>query len=797
MKQLSTEISGLLAESKNFIADDINTNGSDKNNNLIILLEQERNRKEEVIDRNIKLEAEVENLKLHIEREKLQYDIRLKEEAFKLKDQLESKTKAIEFLVSRNAELESNTNSLSNEISVLKQEKCSLEQSVENLGSACSEMRMQTQSEGKQSDEVNDYKELKEKEVQALKELLLEKEESYKELQGKLSQVTSAKDEAESKLRSMSSEFEMCKVHLMQMRGSGGHDLLNEKDSEIAVCNKELAQTRIYLSEATLRIEKLTLEQDMMTEQYRNYSRDLANQTEKMAEQMKKYKEENMRLTQRETSLVQHVGSLETQMQKFIKGGKNVTEEEICRLKHELLTSQTDLRFTTDEKEKLQQMFTDCNNQLDESSKKLSQKTGRITELEDKVLGLETTVEMLQSSSQKNCTDQAELLAACQSDKVAASMAMEQNLKLKERLDELNGAVVSLTNSKAEIMDKLEDSKQSLSQYVSIESKLSAMNEMVKEKDIMNNNLKNHIKYLEEQLRDINLVSVDNTTKYPDPFIDNHSEIKKELDHSKETIRCLNSQISELQSKLEVLSSQTRECSESRSSSRFSDGRTGMVDTDSDSCDSYIEVDSTKTPKDDSSESFIDLAQSTDIYNKVEDEETEKKDKTTNSHQSGCLDNIEALKHLEKRFISAMGQLAELSSEKEQLEYLVARLQEETETVGDYVIMYQHQRMQQKLKIQEKEDEVRQLAKDRSELQEKLNKLQGLVTNLVAGDSKDPVTEPVIEANTSESHLETEEKKKILDLLSEIDTDSNQIIARCEVTQPWFWENSQAKVMTV
>ena len=34
------------------------------------------------------------------------------------------------------------------------------------------------------------------------------------------------------------------------------------------------------------------------------------------------------------------------------------------------------------------------------------------------------------------------------------------------------------------------------------------------------------------------------------------------------------------------------------------------------------------------------------------------------------------------------------------------RLQEETDTIGDYVIMYQHQRKQQRIKIQEKEQEV-------------------------------------------------------------------------------------------
>ena len=43
-----------------------------------------------------------------------------------------------------------------------------------------------------------------------------------------------------------------------------------------------------------------------------------------------------------------------------------------------------------------------------------------------------------------------------------------------------------------------------------------------------------------------------------------------------------------------------------------------------------------------------------------------------------------------------------------------------------------------------------------------------------------------------------EEKKKILDLLTEIGTESTQIIARCEpVGEPWFWENSQGKVITV
>ena len=36
-------------------------------------------------------------------------------------------------------------------------------------------------------------------------------------------------------------------------------------------------------------------------------------------------------MVHREAGLVQHVSELEAKMQKFIAGGKNVTEEEICR----------------------------------------------------------------------------------------------------------------------------------------------------------------------------------------------------------------------------------------------------------------------------------------------------------------------------------------------------------------------------------------------------------------------------------------------------------------------------------
>ena len=65
------------------------------------------------------------------------------------------------------------------------------------------------------------------------------------------------------------------------------------------------------------------------------------------------------------------------------------------------------------------------------------------------------------------------------------------------------------------------------------------------------------------------------------------------------------------------------------------------------------------------------------------------------------------------------------------------------ETVGDYVVMYQHARQQQKLRLQEKEEQLAQVARDKDELRAKLSSLQEMVTRLIARDQDGPA--PVTE----------------------------------------------------
>ena len=111
-------------------------------------------------------------------------------------------------------------------------------------------------------------------------------------------------------------------------------------------------------------------------------------------------------------------------------------------------------------------------------------------------------------------------------------------------------------------------------------------------------------------------------------------------------------------------------------------------------------------------------------------------------------------------------------------------------------MMYQHQRHQQKLKMAEKEEQLQQLAKDRAELSSKLETLQTMVTSVMSGPDQ-VAREATAEVAVSEKMKETLEKERILELIADIGSDSAQMMATCDKFQPWFWEQSEHKVMTV
>lgn len=100
-------------------------------------------------------------------------------------------------------------------------------------------------------------------------------------------------------------------------------------------------------------------------------------------------------------------------------------------------------------------------------------------------------------------------------------------------------------------------------------------------------------------------------------------------------------------------------------------------------------------------------------------------------HSANALDRESAMKHLEQKFLKTMQDIANLTEEKQRLEHLVLQLQSETETIGEYIALYQHQRGILKQRALEKDEQLKQLAYDREQIKNKLEQLNNLVKKLV------------------------------------------------------------------
>lgn len=124
--------------------------------------------------------------------------------------------------------------------------------------------------------------------------------------------------------------------------------------------------------------------------------------------------------------------------------------------------------------------------------------------------------------------------------------------------------------------------------------------------------------------------------------------------------------------------------------------------------------------------------ESVELVPKVEVEET-------CEHSVDALDKESAMKHLEQKFLKTMQDVANLVEDKQRLEHLVLQLQSETETIGEYIALYQHQRGILKQRAIENDEQRKQLAQDREVIKKKLEQLNSLVKQLVLEKGSLPV----------------------------------------------------------
>ncbi|KOB65644.1 Golgin-80 [Operophtera brumata] len=97
------------------------------------------------------------------------------------------------------------------------------------------------------------------------------------------------------------------------------------------------------------------------------------------------------------------------------------------------------------------------------------------------------------------------------------------------------------------------------------------------------------------------------------------------------------------------------------------------------------------------------------------------------SNDSASIPKGDAMIKLQQRFLKIMEEVADLSDEKHRLEHIIMQLQNETDTICEYVALYQQQRSLLKRRDEERSAQIKLFQSECNRLQSQLDELTGIL----------------------------------------------------------------------
>ncbi|XP_061460008.1 golgin subfamily A member 2 isoform X3 [Rhineura floridana] len=431
-------------------------------------------------------------------------------------------------------------------------------------------------------------------------------------------------------------------------------------------------------------------------------------------------------------------------------------------------------------------------------------------EQEEQLQELEKTLQRYSEEA----VDRQQILENMQSDKATISRAMTQNRELKEQLAELQNGFVKLTNENMEVTSALQSEqhvKKELAKKIGeLQEKLAELKEAVAQKTQEAQALQEHrdqcYTRLQQYTAAYQQLAVEKEELHKQYLLQaqlmdrlQHEEVQgkvtaemhfKELRQAKESLETVAKENKELQAHVSQLMAEL-------------DAKM-LPRAQGDGVETEETVEDLKTPLVAIPENFESreemVAFLTSAMSQAETEREEMRQQLSDQKRQcrGLLQQIamlrkeqllhvasgggsaadsvpgevhevlkSAMEKLQSRFTDLMREKAELKDRVEELEHRCIQLSGETDTIGEYIALYQSQRAILKQRHCEKEEYISRLAQDKEEMKMKLLELQELVMRLVGernewytkyvavAQNVDPRPGPQSEAHaTPEGHLE-------------------------------------------
>ncbi|CAL1676309.1 unnamed protein product [Lasius platythorax] len=558
-------------------------------------------------------------------------------------------------------------------------------------------------------------------------------------------QIQQTYDELEKKYYELRKEKEDLELETSELKQK-----LNLKNTEFISLQQEFQEKAALLSLNELRIQQLTDTSQTLESQHQTVT-VLEQQLAQMRETLRLVNNEKDEASRQYQNYVRQLDAQQAKLLNEVESGNKIINDSESREKsyvQRLSDLEQQLQHEREKNESLLPLQ-DRNNEINSFMKNIEELTVREKKLHTTLSEKEMEIEMLVKEVQElrntkdDEADAVKLVQALEGEKLGASRAVLQNQQLKEQLTEMENAFVTLSNAKLDLTEQLQAERnigRKLNARLNIvETEMDNLKEKLREKEI------SLIELEKEKLQNAQIA--DQMQHYQAQSHHAHT-LQQELQNTLICIENLKKENEELAKKLENKAQEETRLSEESMN----------VHND---------------------QSTIKNEQNHDILTTQNLSLPENKD---------ALNDSEPIIKLEKRFKETMEKVAELTDEKQKLEHLVLQLQGETETIGEYITLYQKQRAILGERWKEREQTFRQLAEQRNQQQEQLHKLKVLVTELL---KKHPETlinstetcmdyhkeinadNPALSENEKQENaelplIEDKTASEILDLLTEI-----------------------------
>ncbi|XP_071881290.1 golgin subfamily A member 2 isoform X10 [Anas platyrhynchos] len=745
LRQLSEQLNGLVSQSTSYV------NGESAISSTNIK-EMEKQQNQEAMNQ--------------LEKEKKEFEQKFSKEQAALREQLQVHIQTIGILVSEKSELQTAlghtqqaARQKSGEAEDLAARLQSSRQRVSELERTLSSISMQQKQAEKHNKELVKERDNLKLELYKHSKGNEEVKQQNSELSEKLRSLVSENSAMKLDVEDLHKKLEMAELMIQQFSNQSGNLDVNQ---QLQMALEERASLETQIAQLSESLHQLQTERDQYVEKLKEEGSIWQQRVQQLAEQvhtMAEEKEKHMaQIRELEANVTELLSKSVKPMDIEPSSPAGPTEAE--------LSLQEEIQRLQQEKEELHGQYqaqVRDNEQLSHLNR----------EQEERLLELEKTVQRYNEES----VDRQQILENMQSDKATISRALSQNRELKEQLAELQNGFVKLTNENMEVTSALQSEqhvkKELAKKLGQLQENLGELKETLElktqEAQALQEQRDQYYSHLQQYTVAYQQLAAEKEELHKQYLLQTqlmdrlqHEEVQgkvtvemhlKELQQTKESLEAVAKENKELQAQISQLAA---ELDDKMLHRLEGDG------VESEAMTEEIPKPSLVIPeKFESHEEMVAFLMS--AMSQVEKEREDMRQQLAAQKQQcrSLLQQIAALRQeqqrnvlsgdstmdtvpvevhealktamekLQSRFTDLMREKADLKERLEELEHRCIQLSGETDTIGEYIALYQSQRAILKQRHQEKEEYISRLAQDKEEMKVKLLELQDLVMRLV------------------------------------------------------------------